>query len=40
MTGQEAAALTAAFDDAVITGAILTKMDGDTRGGAHCLSGK
>ena len=35
MTGQEAAALTAAFDDAVgITGAILTKMDGDTRGGA------
>jgi signal recognition particle subunit SRP54 len=35
MTGQEAAALTAAFDDAVgITGAVLTKMDGDTRGGA------
>ena len=30
MTGQEAAALTAAFDDAVgITGAVLTKMDGD-----------
>jgi signal recognition particle subunit SRP54 len=35
MTGQEAAALTAAFDAAVgITGAILTKMDGDSRGGA------
>jgi len=35
MTGQEAAALTAAFNDAVgITGAVLTKMDGDTRGGA------
>jgi len=35
MTGQEAAALTAAFDEAVgITGAVLTKMDGDTRGGA------
>jgi signal recognition particle subunit SRP54 len=35
MTGQEAATLTASFNDAVeITGAILTKMDGDTRGGA------
>jgi signal recognition particle subunit SRP54 len=35
MTGQEAAALTAAFDAAIgLTGAILTKMDGDSRGGA------
>jgi signal recognition particle subunit SRP54 len=35
MTGQEAASLTAAFDSAVgITGAILTKLDGDSRGGA------
>lgn len=35
MTGQEAASLTAAFDTAVgITGAVLTKMDGDSRGGA------
>ncbi len=35
MTGQEAASLTAAFNDAVgLTGAILTKMDGDSRGGA------
>lgn len=35
MTGQEAATLTAAFDEAVgLTGAILTKMDGDSRGGA------
>mmetsp|Transcript_43265 Transcript_43265/g.169333 ORF Transcript_43265/g.169333 Transcript_43265/m.169333 type:complete len:313 (-) Transcript_43265:2567-3505(-) len=35
MTGQEAANLTKAFNDAVgITGAILTKMDGDSRGGA------
>lgn len=35
MTGQEAATLTRAFNDAVgITGAILTKLDGDTRGGA------
>ena len=35
MTGQEAASLTASFDMAVgITGAILTKMDGDSRGGA------
>ena len=35
MTGQEAASLTAAFDSAVgLTGAILTKMDGDSRGGA------
>ena len=35
MTGQEAATLTASFDAAVgITGAILTKMDGDSSGGA------
>lgn len=35
MTGQEAAALVKAFNDqADITGAILTKMDGDSRGGA------
>lgn len=35
MTGQEAAALVAAFNmDLEITGAILTKVDGDTRGGA------
>jgi signal recognition particle subunit SRP54 len=35
MTGQEAASLTASFDEAVgITGALLTKMDGDLRGGA------
>lgn len=35
MTGQEAATLTASFDNAVgLTGAILTKMDGDIRGGA------
>lgn len=35
MTGQEAATLVKSFDDAVsITGAILTKTDGDTRGGA------
>jgi signal recognition particle subunit SRP54 len=35
MTGQEAATLTAAFDQAVgLTGAVLTKMDGDSRGGA------
>lgn len=35
MTGQEAASLTASFDGAVgISGAILTKMDGDSRGGA------
>lgn len=35
MTGQEAASLTAAFDSTVpLTGAILTKMDGDSRGGA------
>jgi len=35
MTGQEAASLTAAFNDAVgITGAVLTKLDGDSRGGA------
>jgi len=35
MTGQEAATLTAKFNgDVGITGAILTKMDGDTRGGS------
>jgi len=35
MTGQEAAKLTASFDEAVgISGAILTKLDGDSRGGA------
>ena len=35
MTGQEAASLTASFDAAVgLTGAVLTKMDGDSRGGA------
>lgn len=35
MTGQEAATLTRSFNEEVgITGAILTKMDGDTRGGA------
>jgi len=35
MTGQEAANLTQAFHDRLgITGAILTKLDGDTRGGA------
>ena len=35
MTGQEAATLTARFDGEVgITGAVLTKLDGDTRGGA------
>jgi len=35
MIGQEAADLTKAFDDKVgITGAILTKLDGDSRGGA------
>ncbi|GLC37601.1 hypothetical protein PLESTB_001669100 [Pleodorina starrii] len=35
MTGQEAANLVRAFNDAVdISGAILTKMDGDSRGGA------
>eukprot|EP00586_Coscinodiscus_wailesii_P002748 CAMPEP_0172490576 /NCGR_PEP_ID=MMETSP1066-20121228/21052_1 /TAXON_ID=671091 /ORGANISM="Coscinodiscus wailesii, Strain CCMP2513" /LENGTH=534 /DNA_ID=CAMNT_0013259109 /DNA_START=415 /DNA_END=2019 /DNA_ORIENTATION=- len=35
MTGQEAASLTASFDSAVgLTGAILTKLDGDSRGGA------
>ncbi|BAY53018.1 signal recognition particle protein [Thermostichus vulcanus NIES-2134] len=35
MTGQEAANLTRAFHEQVgITGAILTKLDGDTRGGA------
>jgi signal recognition particle subunit SRP54 len=35
MTGQEAANLTRTFHDQIgITGAILTKLDGDTRGGA------
>ncbi|NES96379.1 MAG: signal recognition particle protein [Desertifilum sp. SIO1I2] len=35
MTGQEAATLTRTFHDQIgITGAILTKMDGDSRGGA------
>ena len=35
MTGQEAANLTRTFHDQIgITGAILTKMDGDTRGGS------
>jgi signal recognition particle subunit SRP54 len=35
MTGQEAATLTRTFHEQIgITGAILTKMDGDTRGGA------
>lgn len=35
MTGQEAATLTRAFNEAIgLTGAVLTKMDGDTRGGA------
>jgi signal recognition particle subunit SRP54 len=35
MTGQEAANLTRTFHEQIgITGAILTKMDGDTRGGA------
>ena len=35
MTGQEAATLTATFNDEIgLTGAILTKMDGDTRGGS------
>ena len=35
MTGQEAAALVKSFDEvASITGAVLTKLDGDSRGGA------
>ena len=35
MTGQEAASLTKSFHEQIgITGAVLTKMDGDTRGGA------
>lgn len=35
MTGQEAANLTRAFNDQIgLTGAILTKLDGDTRGGS------
>ncbi|KAL0030135.1 hypothetical protein WJX79_010209 [Trebouxia sp. C0005] len=45
MTGQEAASLTKAFNEAAeLTGAILTKMDGDSRGGAalsvKAVSGK
>merc|ERR1711981_589625 len=45
MTGQEAANLVSAFDGTVgISGAILTKLDGDSRGGAalsiYELSGK
>lgn len=45
MTGQEAASLTASFDSAIgLTGAILTKLDGDTRGGSavsvRAVSGK
>jgi signal recognition particle GTPase len=45
MTGQEAALLTKSFNDAVdISGAILTKLDGDSRGGAalsiKAVSGK
>lgn len=45
MTGQEAAQLTKSFNDAVdISGAILTKLDGDSRGGAalsvKAVSGK
>lgn len=35
MTGQEAANLVKTFNDSIgITGAVLSKMDGDTRGGA------
>ncbi|NEO85137.1 MAG: signal recognition particle protein [Spirulina sp. SIO3F2] len=45
MTGQEAANLTQTFHEQIgITGAILTKMDGDSRGGAalsvRCISGQ
>jgi len=45
MTGQEAAKLCKSFDDNVpLTGSILTKMDGDARGGAalsvRAVSGK
>ncbi|CAL5228389.1 g11512 [Coccomyxa viridis] len=45
MTGQEAAGLVKAFNEAAeITGAVLTKMDGDSRGGAalsvKAVSGK
>lgn len=45
MTGQEAASLTRTFHEEIgITGAILTKMDGDSRGGAalsvRCISGQ
>lgn len=35
MTGQEAATLASVFNEKIgITGAVLTKMDGDSRGGA------
>lgn len=35
MTGQEAATLASVFNEKIgITGSVLTKMDGDTRGGA------
>lgn len=35
MTGQEAATLASVFNEKIgITGTVLTKMDGDTRGGA------
>ena len=38
MTGQEAATLTREFHNRIgITGAILTKLDGDTRGGGSPL---
>lgn len=45
MTGQEAATLTLRFEQEVgITGALLTKLDGDSRGGAavsvRAVSGK
>ncbi|WP_017306040.1 signal recognition particle protein [Spirulina subsalsa] len=45
MTGQEAATLTRTFHEEIgITGAIVTKMDGDSRGGAalsvRCISGQ
>ena len=45
MTGQEAASLTASFDSSIgLSGAILTKLDGDSRGGSavsvRAVSGK
>ena len=41
MTGQEAANLTHTFHEQIgITGAILTKLDGDSRGGAACRCAK